>query len=281
MGSRQVCNFAFPPQVTRPRPQNKEDVELEAQADKEIIDSAPDLSTDAPESLEEFPEIPEDGDQDEIAAEKEEALIDAQELQEGGEEEEVLPIKQQGGVVVDCTDDEKFLENTANGDCLFDSIAQVYYPIDSRDKEKDFSIVSKTSAMLRKGLSKIYLKANTNEEFRKEYSIPKEITGISKKTMSLADYSKFIGRPTAWGSDTDLEILSRILEVPFKLIEHNPDDEETKRSVRVIEKFNSSPSEEDYYTICNLDDRHFVLGKHEDSHVDNINEIFQKILVKR
>ena len=28
MGSRQVCNFAFPPQVTRPRPQNKEDIEL-------------------------------------------------------------------------------------------------------------------------------------------------------------------------------------------------------------------------------------------------------------
>ena len=285
MGSRQVCNFAFPPQVTRPRPQNKEDVELEAQADKEIIDSAPDLSTDAPENLEEFPEIPEDGDQDEKAAEKEEALIDAQELeeQEGGdgeeEEEEVLYIKQEGGDIVDCSDDDKFLENKSNGDCLFDSIAQVYYPIDIRQKEKDFLIVSKTSAMLRRGLSKIYVKANTNEEFRKEYSIPKEITGINNKTMSLDDYSKFIGTSRAWGSDTDLEILSRILAVPFKLIQHNPENEESKRLVRIIEKFGSNPSEEDYYTICNLDDRHFVLGKHENPHVNDINEIFQKLLI--
>lgn len=286
MGSRQVCNFAFPPQVTRPRPQNKEDIELEAQADKEIIDSAPDLSTDAPELAEEFPEISEDGEQDEVAAEKEEALIDAQELeqQEGGDEEEleeVLPIKQQGGVVVDCTDDNNFLENTANGDCLFDSIAQVYYPIDIRDETADFSIVSKASAMLRRGLSKIYVKADMDEGLRKEYSIPKEITGITKKTMSLLDYSKFIATPRAWGSDTDLEILSRILEVPFKLIEHNPYNKESKRSIRIIEKFGSNPSEEDYYTICNLDDKHFVLGKHENPHVNNINEIFQNILVKK
>ena len=222
-----------------------------------------------------------------MAAEKEEERIDAEE-QEGGyeeqeqeEQQEYIPIKHEGGDIVDCTDDEKFLENTAKGDCLFDSIAQVYYPIDIRDTEKDFSIVLKTSAILRKGVSKIYVKADIDEEFRKEYSIPKEITGISKKPMSLLEYAKFIQTPRAWGSDTDLEILSRILSVPFKLIQHNPEDEEDKRSVRVIEKFGTNPSDEDYYTICNLDDRHFVLEKHNNPHVNNIEEIFINILGKK
>jgi hypothetical protein len=98
--------------------------------------------------------------------------------------------------------------------------------------------------------------------------------------MILSDYAKYILKPKTWGSDTDLEIISRLLEVPFKLIEHNPENEESKRIIRVIEKFGSSPLEEDYYTICNLDDRHFVLKKHNNPHIDNLKEIFAKILNK-
>ena len=273
MGSRQICNFAFPPNVTRPRPNTIEDIEFEAPDTKDILDNG--LDTDAPEEKEDFPELEETDEQ--IDIEKEEEAIDKQEL---GEQLEQKIIEQKGGDNVDCSDEEEFLENTANGDCLFDSIAQVYYPIDIRDKTNDFSIVSKRSKLIRSNLAQIYFKAHTNEGLRKEYSIPKEITDVNNKVISLSEYAKYILKSKSWGSDTDLEVLSKILLIPFKLIEHNPDDEESKRMVRVIEKFGLNYSEKDYYTICNLDDRHFVLKKHNNPHVDNIEEIFKKILQK-
>jgi hypothetical protein len=73
MGSRQVCNFAFPPQVTRPRPNSQAEIDIEAQADEDINETAPDLSSSAAELDEEFPEIEEDVDdisREQIAAEE-------------------------------------------------------------------------------------------------------------------------------------------------------------------------------------------------------------------
>jgi hypothetical protein len=73
MGSRQVCNFAFPPQVTRPRPRTQAEVDIEAHADEDINETAPDLSATALELDEEFPEIEEDVDdvsKEQIAAEE-------------------------------------------------------------------------------------------------------------------------------------------------------------------------------------------------------------------
>ena len=78
MGSRQVCNFAFPPQVKRPRPSNIQEQELEAAEPKDIVDTAPDLSADASE---EFPEIPETGDEDEKRAQAEDDALDVEEKQ--------------------------------------------------------------------------------------------------------------------------------------------------------------------------------------------------------
>ena len=63
MGSRQTCNFSFPPSVTRPRTNNISDVDLETEAPDviDIIDTAP---TDVGIGDEEFPEIPEKGKAD-------------------------------------------------------------------------------------------------------------------------------------------------------------------------------------------------------------------------
>ena len=74
MGSRQICNFAFPSNVTRPRPNTIEDINLEAPDTKDIIDNG--LNTDAPEEFEEF-EVPED--EEIVDIEKEEDLIDRDE----------------------------------------------------------------------------------------------------------------------------------------------------------------------------------------------------------
>lgn len=90
MGSRQVCNFAFPPQVKRPRPSNIQEQELEAPDQKDIVDSSPDLLSGAPEESEQYPEIPETGDEDEKAAQAEDDAIDLQ----GTQQQQPLTIKE-------------------------------------------------------------------------------------------------------------------------------------------------------------------------------------------
>jgi hypothetical protein len=48
MGSRQMCNFAFPTTVTRPRARNSEEEEMENVEDGEILETSPDIPTDSP-----------------------------------------------------------------------------------------------------------------------------------------------------------------------------------------------------------------------------------------
>lgn len=84
MGSRQVCNFSFPSQVTRPRPNNQAEIDIEALPDEDINETAPDLSASAPEFDEEFPEI--DEDTDDISREQidaEEAAAEAANVEKG------------------------------------------------------------------------------------------------------------------------------------------------------------------------------------------------------
>lgn len=92
MGSRQLCNFAFPPQVTRPSPQTKEEFKLEDTSPEDINDSAPDLAASSPELDELFPEIQEDVD--DVSKEEIEAEEEALEAEETG-------TKQTGGGVLD------------------------------------------------------------------------------------------------------------------------------------------------------------------------------------
>jgi hypothetical protein len=87
MGSRQVCNFAFPPQVTRPRPNTQAEVDIEAMADEDINDTAPDLAASAPEFDEQFPELQEDSDdvsKEQIKAEEAAASTGDEEAMSGG-----------------------------------------------------------------------------------------------------------------------------------------------------------------------------------------------------
>jgi len=126
MGSRQTCNFSFPPSVTRPRTNNISDVDLDGEAPDvdDIIDTAP---TDTGLNDEDFPEIPETGEEDEKRAEEEDKQIDAQESEVGEVKPTKLSIKdviarrktaaqQGGGIYEDEDEDEDEQEGGDNSD---------------------------------------------------------------------------------------------------------------------------------------------------------------------
>jgi hypothetical protein len=70
MGSRQACNFAFPPEVARPRAGNKKEELAEAAAGMEK-DELVTLGEDIPAGEEEFPELAEEQEEEEEAEEEE------------------------------------------------------------------------------------------------------------------------------------------------------------------------------------------------------------------
>ena len=82
MGSRQACNFTFPPEVTRPKPANKKEEEEEAAAGQEK-DELVTLGEEIPGEGDEFPELAEEEAEAEAEAE-EEAEIEAEAEGQGG-----------------------------------------------------------------------------------------------------------------------------------------------------------------------------------------------------
>ena len=78
MGSRQMCNFAFPTTITRPRARNSDEEDMENVEDNEILETSPDLPSDSPAEAAayDFPELdnaPEEGveELEEVASEYE------------------------------------------------------------------------------------------------------------------------------------------------------------------------------------------------------------------
>jgi len=91
MGSRQACNFAFPPEVVRPTAGNKKEQDEEAAAGiipEELVALAPDADAadDAATAAEEFPELEEEEKEGAAAAEAllEESESESAEPQKGG-----------------------------------------------------------------------------------------------------------------------------------------------------------------------------------------------------
>jgi len=286
--SRQSGNFVFPPNITRPRGS------LDF-VDDNIIDSAPDDVEDVLE--EDFPAIPEDENEDEEevkreedafkeVSEEEEVIPEEEEEEEEEdtnqeEEEEETPTKQEVNEF-DCSNPELYLENRADGNCLFESIAQIYIPTDIRKSRTLFRPVSVLGKVLRNNLANLYLRAYSSKSLRKKYSIPEILTDDDNNNLNLKEYASYIKTDKAWGSDTDLEILSRVLRIPFRLIQEDIEGtiDETDK-IRLIEPFGSDPSEDEYYTICNQDNRHFVLKKHDaPKESSDVEEKFNETLVK-
>jgi hypothetical protein len=160
----------------------------------------------------------------------------------------------------DCTIPNLYFENTASGDCLFESVAQVYVPIDKRDSDPvSYEKVLETSKRLRTMLADTYRRASQNKPLQSKLSIPSTITDAYNRPMTLEQYADFIAQPGMWGTDTDLEVLARVLNLPFHVIEHSPDG---KKIVRDISGWSTSPAEREFYTMCNINNLHWVLKKH-------------------
>ena len=105
MGSRQVCNFAFPPQVTRPRPSNVSDEQYEAHDTKDIIDTLPEPVDEA------FPELEEEEEVNSKSIEEEnEEIPDLDEMKGGAKSKtvaELLEIKKNKATQSDCKAGQK------------------------------------------------------------------------------------------------------------------------------------------------------------------------------
>jgi hypothetical protein len=151
----------------------------------------------------------------------------------------------------DCRDSTLFFENRADGDCLFDSIAQIYYPVDYRNldewaKKKFTDEVQHIVSRLRHILSRYYrLKARA------------ATSDNDKKRMY--DRSQYIFEDKTWGDDRDLEILVNLLGIHNVKIIRNG-------NVSDNAMVNSSDSVKTGYTFCNISNNagtpvHWVLKK--------------------
>jgi len=161
----------------------------------------------------------------------------------------------------DCNNSDLFYQNRSDGNCLFESISQIY----SRDHisldNKNEDIISYWAKSFRFFVSQAYYIASENEEFKKKYEFPNFITGIDDNDIpitTLKDYSKFIFKDKKWASDFDLKIIAKMLEIPIHIIQHDVADKEFTLS---FDPLDGKSPEEDYYTFCNIDNVHWVLEK--------------------
>jgi hypothetical protein len=88
MGSRQACNFTFPPGIARPRPKNKKEALQETGKDvKDIVDSKPE-HTEIPGEPDDLGSILEEEDREEMEADAEDNAVEAAEAPDGKEGKE-------------------------------------------------------------------------------------------------------------------------------------------------------------------------------------------------
>jgi len=159
----------------------------------------------------------------------------------------------------DCSNRALYFENSARGNCLFDSIAQIYKPIDISTRPRFNKEVKPISDKLRALLSIAYIKASEGKlDFNTKYQFPvnNEITGLDGINRSFIEYSNFIATDASYATDDDLVILTKLLgDISLRVIEQVDVGEQI--IPRYIDRGNSS-----YYTFCNnMDGKHWVLKK--------------------
>jgi hypothetical protein len=143
-----------------------------------------------------------------------------------------------------------FYENRADGNCLFDSIAQIYHPVDYRNLEQS------GKENFTKAVSPI---VNNLRYILRDAYYAKGLTGGADNMTTMNNYAKYIREDKAWGSDHDLEILVNLLGIHNVKIIRNGDASENAM-------VNSSDSVKTGYTFCNLSNEtgkpvHWVLKK--------------------
>jgi hypothetical protein len=168
---------------------------------------------------------------------------------------------------------------------LFESIAQVYLPVDIRGNKLNglFAPVVSLGRKLRVLLSYIYTTAITNQEFRSRFGrrIRDKYTGIGKDgnlEFNLPEYATYIGRNQSWANDDDASVLSSFLNIPFKIIQNGTNSRDIVLRINPDPYSTENIQEELYYTLCNTLGSHFVLQKHNNPKPNNIDDIINSRL---
>ena len=145
-----------------------------------------------------------------------------------------------------------YFENRGDGNSLFESIAQIYYPYDISDK--DFKKVPRVSSLLRRLVFRAYRKASKDEKFKQQLKLGNIIT-VGDKVYNLEEYSIRISKDASLGSENDLRILSTLLGFSYSKVTDC-------REKEVFRYFPKGKSSENYFTFCHLDSNHWKLKKH-------------------
>jgi hypothetical protein len=166
-----------------------------------------------------------------------------------------------------CDDFTQFFENRADGNCLFDAVAQIYEPIHIDDNRETFQQRVVPIATQLRGFISYYYKYY-NRLKSQPFKLPDLITGLGTGPMTHSDYADYIGRDAIFGSDADLAIMAKLLGFSVKAIVNN--DPSQNREIDL--ESSVSTAVDDYYTFCNnRSGTHWVLkrgGKPRDFNVD-------------
>jgi len=157
-----------------------------------------------------------------------------------------------------CTNSALFFENTAQGNCGLDSIAQIYAPYDITEAQQFYQYTAPISIRLRELLTRAYAKAHTNIPFRTSdgngFNRDGIITEIDGTQRNFQEYAEYISHDRTWLADDDIKILMWLLgKIPYAYIAPSI---ENQQDINV--DFGKNRIE---YTICNLDGRHWRLKK--------------------
>ena len=150
-----------------------------------------------------------------------------------------------------CNKSEFYLQNRGQGNCLFESVAQIFYPVDIRDDSTPYSNVDDASDELRTMVYNFYQGINFFQGF------PEDRDLNEKKR-----HSHDIQYDLVWATNEDLQILSYLLEFNYKIIGVHEED---------LPQQNNSYENKYKYTFCNTilgsNDRgnHWVLKRVNDA----------------
>ena len=119
-------------------------------------------------------------------------------------------------------DDQVWFENAKGGNCLFESLAQIFEPYDISEGNMFRERVAPLAKDLRNLISWVSLDAYENTG---KYSFIEEgklmDTGVGK--LDLARYSEYIKRDKTWGDDEIFEWASHLMNVTI-VFEQSPDE---------------------------------------------------------
>ena len=184
----------------------------------------------------------------------------------------------QNNNVEDCNNDEIYLENRADGNCLFDSFAQIYNPIhhirNVRNEQFNKEVIP-ISDHLRKLVSDIYEKAINNLDFKNKHYL---LHNLSDNDL-IEERLNYIKKNGSWGEDKEVLLLVEFLEIPILLFNtqtvHTKNGNKIQQYYEKITIDNRKPE----YTLCNTRLTHFRLKRHNNPRniIDDLINAYKKI----